>query len=241
MQISPRAAHLRRTLATAGLAVTVFISGCAVDSEHRSRNTGAIIGAIAGAIVGNNLGSGGTKNRVIGAAAGALVGGAVGDYMDDQRAELERNLAQERASEQLGITDVGGNTLKIGIAGDATFEVDRSEIQPQFKPTYTKIAGTLADYDKTVVHVVGHTDSTGPDAYNERLSRERAESVGRHLRDHGVDGNRIIYYGQGERRPIASNETSEGRQRNRRVEIFLKPVVEGQETQAYTPPPGISA
>jgi outer membrane protein OmpA-like peptidoglycan-associated protein len=159
--------------------------------------------------------------------------------MDDQRAELERKLADERQREQLGITEVGGNTLKIGIAGDATFEFDKSVIQPQFKPTYGKIASTLADFDQTIIHVVGHTDSIGAEAYNERLSRDRAEAVGEYLRDQGVNGNRIIYYGMGEMQPVASNETDDGRRRNRRVDIFLKPVVEGEERQAYTPPPGV--
>lgn len=229
---------LSRAPAAAGLAVALFLAGCAADSEHRSRNTGAIIGAIAGVIIGNNVG-GDTSDRVIGAAAGALVGGAVGDYMDDQRAELERELANERRREQLRITEVGDNTLKLGIASDATFEFDRSEIQPQFRPTYDKIGSVLADYDKTVIHVVGHTDSVGSERYNLQLSRDRAEAVGRYLRDRGVNGNRIIYYGQGETRPVASNETDEGRRRNRRVEIYIKPKVEGEERRAYEPPPGI--
>lgn len=229
-----------RGLVAVGLAVSLVVAGCAADSEHRSRNTGAIIGAIAGAIIGNNVG-GDTSDRVIGAAAGALIGGAVGDYMDDQRAELERKLADERQREQLRITEVGDNTLKLGIASDATFAFDRADIQPQFRGTYDKIGTVLSDYDKTVIHVVGHTDSVGSDRYNLQLSRDRAEAVGRALRDRGVDGNRIIYYGQGEKQPVASNETDEGRRRNRRVEIYIKPKVEGEERRAYEPPPGIYA
>lgn len=242
MQLSPQEPRRGRRAAVAASALlgTVLVAGgCATDDSNRSRNTGAIMGAIAGAIVGNNTGGEDTASRVFGAGVGALVGGSVGKYMDDQRAELERNLADERNREQLGITEVGDNTLKIGIAGDATFAFDRSEIQPQFKPTYGKIASTLSDFNKTIVHVVGHTDSVGPADYNERLSRDRAESVGTYLRDRGVDGNRIIYYGMGEDRPVAGNDTESGRERNRRVEIYLKPIVEGQERQAYTPPPGV--
>lgn len=222
------------------LAAALALAGCAADGEHRSRNTGAIIGAIAGAIIGNNVG-GDSSDRIIGAVGGALIGAAAGDYMDDQRAALERDLAAEQRRQELQITEVGADVLKIGIAGDATFEVDQATIEPEFMPTYDKIGSVLADYDKTVVHVVGHTDSTGPEAYNERLSRDRAEAVGRYLRAQGVDGNRIIYYGQGETRPVASNETVDGRRRNRRVEIFIKPVIEGQERQAYEPPPGVYA
>jgi len=233
--------HSRAHISSITIVATILVlAGCASDSEHRSRNTGAIIGAVAGAILGHNVGDGDTKDRVIGAAGGALVGAAVGDYMDDQRAELERKLADEERREQLGITEIGENTLKIGIAGDATFEFNKATIQPQFKPTYTRIASVLADYDKTVVHVVGHTDSVGSEQYNQRLSRERAEAVGVHLRERGVDGNRIIYYGEGEMRPVASNESEEGRRRNRRVEIYIKPIVEGEERRAYAPPPGIA-
>lgn len=229
-----------RSAGIAVLAATLLLAGCAADSEHRSRNTGAIIGAVAGAIIGHNVGDGDTSDRLIGAAGGALIGAAAGDYMDDQRAELERELAEEQRRDQLGITEIGDDTLKIGIAGDATFEFDKSTIQPQFKPTYDKIGSVLADYDKTVVHVVGHTDSVGSEDYNERLSRARAESVGLYLRERGVNGNRIIYYGEGEMRPIASNETEDGRRRNRRVEIYIKPIIEDEERRAYEPPPGIA-
>lgn len=240
MQIQSSRPFFPRIPAIAALAAALFLAGCAADSEHRSRNTGAIMGAVAGAILGHNVGDGDTSDRVIGAAGGALIGAAVGDYMDDQRAELERKLAEEQRRDQLGITEIGEDTLKIGIAGDATFEFDKATIQPQFKPTYDKIGSVLADYDKTVVHVVGHTDSVGSEAYNERLSRKRAEAVGLHLRDRGVNGNRIIYYGEGEMRPIASNETENGRRRNRRVEIYIKPIIEDDERRAYEPPPGIA-
>lgn len=241
MQVQSSKSFVARIPAVAALVAALFLAGCAADSEHRSRNTGAVIGAVAGAILGHNIGGGDTSDRLIGAAGGALVGAAVGDYMDDQRAELERELAEEQRRDQLGITEIGEDTLKIGIAGDATFEFDQATIQPQFKPTYDKIGSVLADYGKTVVHVVGHTDSVGSEAYNERLSRARAEAVGLYLRERGVDGNRIIYYGEGEMRPIASNETEEGRRRNRRVEIYIKPIVEGEERRAYAPPPGIGA
>lgn len=241
MQIQSSKSLFTRIPGIVTLAAALFLAGCAADSEHRSRNTGAIIGAIAGAILGHNVGGGDTSDRVIGAASGALIGAAVGDYMDDQRAELERELAEERQRDQLGITEIGGDTLKIGIAGDATFEFDKATIQPQFKPTYDKIGSVLADYDKTVVHVVGHTDSVGSEDYNEQLSRARAQSVGQYLRERGVDGNRIIYYGEGEMRPIASNETEDGRRRNRRVEIYIKPIIADDERRAYEPPPGIAA
>lgn len=236
---SPVYRRLARLLVAAAMAAPVAISGCATDSPNRNRNIGIALGAIGGAVLGNNVGDGDTKTRVLGAAGGALIGGAVGNYMDKQRAELERQLADEQQREQLGITEVGDNTLKIGVAGDATFPFDEATIEPQFKPTFDKIASVLADYDKTIVHVVGHTDSVGAEAYNKGLSMDRATAVSTYMSREGVNGSRILSYGAGESNPVATNDTEAGRRQNRRVEIFIKPVVEGQERQAYQPPPGV--
>ncbi len=225
-----------RLLAPAlGLAL---IAGCAADDPNRRAKTGAVIGAVAGTIIGNQ--SGGTNERIFGAGVGALTGAAVGSYMDRQQRELNDRLTDERRRDALEITEVGVNTLRVGIASDATFAFDRSEIQPEFRSTYNRIADVLADYDKTVVHIVGHTDSVGSDTYNLGLSERRARSVGEHLRGRGIAGERLIYYGMGERQAIASNDTEEGRRQNRRVEIFIKPIVEGEERTAYRPPPGVS-
>jgi outer membrane protein OmpA-like peptidoglycan-associated protein len=213
---------------------TIALGACATDDPNRSAKAGAIIGAIAGAVIGNQGDD--DSDRYLGAAVGAISGAAVGAYMDRQRQALEASLADEQRREALDITDVGDNTLKIGIASDATFAFDSAEIQSRFRPTYRKIATVLRDYEKTVVHIVGHTDSTGPADYNQRLSERRAESVGLYLRDRGVNGDRLIYEGRGERQSVASNETPEGRRQNRRVEIYIKPIVEGDEPEAYEPP-----
>lgn len=221
-----------RTL-VAATALTLVV-GCAADDPNRSAKRGALLGAIVGAVIGNQ-GSSDTQ-RYAGAAVGALAGGAVGSYMDRQRADLENSLASEQRRDELKITEVGNNALKIGIASDATFAVDSAELQSRYRPTYRKIADVLRDYEQTIVHVIGHTDSTGPAEYNMRLSDRRAQSVGLYLRDRGVDGDRLIYDGRGEAESIASNDTAEGRRQNRRVEIVIKPIVEGEEREAYTPP-----
>lgn len=239
MSISPIVARTPRPLVLAVLAAALSISGCATDSPNRNRNIGIALGAIGGAVLGNNVGDGDVTSRALGAAGGALVGGAVGNYMDKQRAELERQLADDQQRDALGITEVGEDTLKIGVAGDASFPFDEATIEPQFKPTFDKIASVLADYDKTIVHVVGHTDSIGAAAYNKRLSMDRAESVATYMSRQGVNGNRILTYGSGESSPVATNDTEAGRRQNRRVEIFIKPVVEGEARQAYRPPPGV--
>ncbi len=224
--------HYRNIAAAAAL---VLMVGCATDDPNRSAKTGAVVGAIVGAVIGNQ-GSSDTQ-RYAGAAVGAIAGGAVGSYMDRQRKELENSLADEQRRDELDITEVGDDALKIGIASDATFAVDSAELQPEYRPTYRKIADVLRDYEQTIVHIIGHTDSTGSADYNMRLSERRAESVGLYLRDRGVQGDRLIYDGRGETESVASNETEEGRRQNRRVEIVIKPIVEGDERRAYTPPP----
>lgn len=217
----------------------VLVAGCAADDPNRSAKTGAAIGALVGAVIGNQGGD--DRDRYVGAAVGAIAGAAVGSYMDRQRAELERQLADEQRREDLRISELGDDALRIGIASDATFEFDKAEIQPRSRSTYAKIATVLADYEKTIVHVVGHTDSVGSETYNEGLSRRRAEAVGLALRSDGVAGDRLIYEGRGEAEPVASNDTDEGRRRNRRVDIVIKPIVDGQERRAYAPPPYLGA
>ena len=217
------------------VALALSLSACAVDDPNRRTKTGALIGAVAGAVVGHQIDD--DKGRYVGAVAGAIAGAAVGNYMDKQAVELERQLAAERARDELRITRMAGNALRVGIASDASFEFGKASLRPEAMATYAKIASVLKDYDKTVVHVVGHTDSVGSETYNQGLSERRAAAVARYLESQGMNPGRIRQEGRGEREPIASNETDAGRAKNRRVDIVIKPVIEGQEEQAWTPPP----
>lgn len=226
---------MRRAVIGLGVATTVLVSGCAADDPNRRAKTGAAIGALVGAVAGHQVD--GDKGRYVGAAVGALAGAAVGNYQDKQAAELERELAAEQARGELNITKLSGNALKVGIASDATFDFDSAAIKSSAQATYAKIASVLKDYDKTIVHVVGHTDSTGTDAYNQTLSERRASAVASALTANGLNSARLLTEGRGESEPIADNSTKEGQRRNRRVDIVIKPIIEGQEQQAYTPPP----
>ncbi|MGJ8668601.1 MAG: OmpA family protein [Oceanococcus sp.] len=216
-------------------ALTVAVAGCAADDPNRRAKTGAAIGALVGAVAGHQVD--GDKGRYIGAAVGAIAGGAVGNYMDKQQADLERELAAEAARNELRITRLAGDALKIGVASDASFGFDRSDLSGTAQGTFGKIADVLKSYDKTVIHVVGHTDSMGKDSYNQDLSQRRASSVSSFLGQRGVVYDRVRTEGRGEREPIASNENEAGRAKNRRVDIVIKAIIEGQEQQAYTPPP----
>ena len=110
------------------------------------------------------------------------------------------------------------------------------QIKPAFRPSLQKLATVITKYDRTVVHIVGHTDSTGPSDYNQRLSERRAESVESYLVNQGVSRARLHTEGRGEFEPRDTNSTEAGRQLNRRVEIFIKPVVEGKEHKAHESP-----
>lgn len=222
-----------KLLGAAGLSVALV--GCAVDDPNRRAKTGAAVGALIGAVAGHQID--GDKGRYVGAAIGAIAGGAVGNYMDKQQAELERQLAAEAARAELRITRLAGDALKVGVASDASFAFGKSDLNSTAQATFGKIASILKDYDKTVIHVVGHTDSVGSDSYNMGLSQQRAQAVLNQLTANGVLLERVRTEGRGEREPIASNETAQGRAANRRVDIVIKAIVEGQEQQAYTPPP----
>lgn len=215
-------------------ALALALVACSQDDPNRRAKTGAAIGAVAGAVIGHQIDGG--SGKWVGAAVGALAGGGVGHYMDNQQREFEQELAREREAHQLEIERMRDDTLKLTVDNEVSFDFDSAEIKPSFRPSLDKLASVINKYDRTVVHVVGHTDSTGPDDYNQRLSERRAQSVADYLSYQGVNRDRLRTEGRGEREPRESNATEAGRQLNRRVEIFVKPVVEGQEERAYESP-----
>lgn len=223
------------TKAVLAVAVAVALAGCAADDPNRRAKTGAAIGAIAGAVLGHQLDD--DAGRYVGAAVGALAGGAVGHYMDNQEKEFDAALAEEQRQNAIEIQRLQDETLKIDIASEVSFDFGSAALKPAFLPTLDKVGGVLQRYDRSIVHVVGHTDSVGSEAYNQRLSEQRAQSVVDYLVSTGVSRERLRAEGRGEMEPRDSNATEAGRQLNRRVELFVKPIVEGQEQRAYEPPP----
>lgn len=221
------------TLAIGGLVIATAVAGCAGD-PWRDTKIGAGVGAVLGGVVGHQVDE--DDGAVVGAVVGAIAGGAVGNYMDRQRQEMERQLAEEARRNELQITEMPDGSLRVGVASDASFDVNSADLKTNARSTFGKIAGVLKDYDKTIVHVVGHTDSDGSDQYNQQLSERRADTVANFMSGQGVPYDRLKTEGRGEREPLASNATSDGKRRNRRVDIVIKPVVEGQEQQAFQPP-----
>jgi len=208
--------------------------GCATDDPNRRAKAGAAIGAIAGGILGNQSSS--KNGKVVGAAVGALTGAAVGNYMDKQQRQLEQQLAAEQANQEISISRLDEETLKVNVSSEVSFDVNQATIKSNFRDSLNKVASVVTENDRTAIHVIGHTDSTGSESYNQTLSEKRASSVARYLSQNGVQRDRMRVVGRGENLPVADNSSSAGRSQNRRVEIYLKPFVEGRENDAYRSP-----
>lgn len=198
------------------------------ETRRNNMATGAILGAIGGAAVGaatNDKDEQRRKNAIIGAGIGAITGAAVGGYMDEQQRKLAEQMRQ--ANNGVTVTRTAENEITLNMPSDVTFDVDRAEVKPQFRATLADVANTLRQYESTMIDVVGHADATGADAYNQSLSERRSDAVAVFLQQNGVQSARIVSVGFGESRPVASNDTIEGRAQNRRVEIKLRPVTQG--------------
>ncbi len=209
------------------LATSIALAGCA-DRPLTYTEQGAIIGAASGAVIGavaykKNR----TKGAVVGAVGGGLAGAGVGAYMDAQKRDLEKNLAQEIQAGQARVEKLPGDVVRVTMTNQTAFETDSSTIKAGFNSTMDKLADVVVRYGKTTLVVVGHTDNVGTNAYNQRLSERRALSVAQYLEAHRVNAMRLATAGKGESEPVAPNSTESGRQANRRVEIYLEPVVQG--------------
>lgn len=203
------------------------LSACVTDPETGEKKISkAAIGGVGGALGGYLLGDliGGKRDRtekILGAGIGAVAGAGVGYYMDEQ----EKKLKQQTAGTGIEVIRDGDN-LVLDMPSNVTFATDSSNIDPMFRDTLDKVASTLTQYEKTYVDVMGHTDSTGTDAYNQALSERRASSVAGYLESRGVQSARLATKGYGESQPKETNATEEGRAANRRVEIRLVPVTQ---------------
>ncbi|MDI7863825.1 OmpA family protein [Rhizobiaceae bacterium n13] len=205
-----------------------YLSACTTTDPYTGQqkisNTagGAAIGAGVGALAGLAIGNSpvGRRNAaLIGAGVGALAGGAVGNYMDSQEAELRAELESTGVS----VTRVGDRII-LNMPSNITFATDQDQIQPAFYSTLNSVAIVLRKFNRTLIDINGHTDSTGSLAHNQALSERRAASVANFLGGQGVDQRRISTMGFGPNQPVASNATETGRAQNRRVEISIAPI-----------------
>lgn len=211
------------TVAAVGLGACTQPDPVTGERDPYRLGTGALVGALGGATVGALTGPSGDRRQraLIGAGAGALAGGAVGAYMDSQERQLR---------EQLRDSDVqvrrSGDTLIVDVPQQVSFDFDSAALRPEGRAALRDVANVLVNNPRTTIDVIGHTDSIGDPAYNQRLSERRAQSVADFLAGQGVRGDRLLIAGMGQRQPIASNATDAGRAQNRRVEIQINPLVE---------------
>jgi len=203
-----------------GLMVLVLVfAGCATqDTAGKKTAAGAAIGAAAGAVTGAVIGhqtGSRTKGAVIGGVAGAAVGGAIGYQLDKQAKELEQIPNMEVARQE--------DSLLVTMSEAVLFDINSAALKPQAQTVLGQTADVMVRYPDSDLLVKGHTDSTGSERYNQELSERRAKSVQNFLIAKGVAAQRITAIGFGMTMPVASNDTPDGREKNRRVEIEIKP------------------
>lgn len=213
------------------IAITLLLSGslalpgCTTnpytgESQAGKSGVGAGLGALVGAGVGvlSSSKKDRGKGALIGAAGGAALGGGVGYYMDVQEAKLREKLQGTGVS-----VTRNGDQLILNMPNNVTFDSSSAQLKAAGANTLSGVALVVAEFDKTRLNVVGHTDSTGSRELNMKLSRDRADAVAAQLIGQGVSGSRIAISGVGPDQPVASNSTAEGKAQNRRVTITLTP------------------
>jgi outer membrane protein OmpA-like peptidoglycan-associated protein len=200
------------------LLATILVVACATNDPNQKAKQGAGAGAAAGAVIGAIIGKQGGNNRtgaVVGAAAGAAIGAAIGHRLDKQQQELQQIPGVEVSRPSEG-------EIAVNLTNDILFDFNSSSLRTESRQTLRDLAANFRNYPDEQVTVEGHTDLVGTPSYNQTLSDQRASSVSSFLIDEGVPSSRITSIGYGETRPKASNDTPEGRQVNRRVEIHIR-------------------
>jgi len=199
------------------LLLTVMLAGvhesCGMSRTVKGTGIGAAAGGAVGAIIGKQTG-----NTAVGAIIGAAVGGAagayIGHYMDQQAEEMQADI-QGAKIERVG------EGIKITFDSGILFDFDKASLRPEAQENLQKLSVILNKYEDTNILIEGHTDATGSEEYNLELSRNRASSVSSYIAGLGVNPARFTTTGYGEVQPIATNDTEDGRQQNRRVELAI--------------------
>lgn len=221
-----------RKLMIGSVAAMIALTGCAnMNETERGTAKGAGIGAGAGAVIGAL--TGGSSGAVKGAAAGGLVGAVAGNVWSTRMERQRQQMEQATQGTGVQVTQTADNRLKLEIPSDISFATGRSDINSSFRPILDRFATGLVDNPAATVTIIGHTDSTGSDAINNPLSMDRASRTRDYLAGRGVSPQRIYVDGRGSKEPIASNATTEGKAKNRRVEIYVAEPQQPQQQQQY--------
>lgn len=214
-----RHASLRLTALPLVLLLVFSFSQTGCNNTGRGAAIGAGTGAVVGGVIGRATGST-ARGAIIGAAVGGTAGAIIGRQMDRQAEELDQEL-ENATVERVSDPETGAEGITITFDNAILFDVDSSTLRSNSRADLADLAESLRNYSDHDAVIVGHTDATGTDAYNQALSERRAASVSNYLASLGVNPVRLRTVGMGESQPIASNDDSYGRQQNRRVEIAI--------------------
>lgn len=196
------------------LAVGLTLAGCAsLSNTERGAAAGAAGGAVVGGVIGKTQGST-AKGAIIGAAVGGTAGAVIGQQMDKQAQELDEELEGAEVARV-------GEGIQVTFDNAILFDFDSADLRSTAQQNLSDLASSLQDYPNTELLIVGHTDAVGPEEYNQSLSERRANAAAEFLMRQGITPSRVTTLGKGEMEPVASNETSYGRQQNRRVEVAI--------------------
>ena len=216
----------------AAIVSLLTVSGCVTDPNTGEQKVSrTAIGASAGALGGMLLGGliGGGTGRIVGAGIGGLAGGAIGYAKDKQIKQLR----EATAGSGVDVTETdNGRAILVNLPNGVTFATNSYSLEPQFLRTLDRIADSMVAFPDSLIDVYGFTDSTGSVGYNQRLSEQRAQAVANYLIGRGVAAGRIRSQGYGVGNPVASNDTEDGRSRNRRVEIKIVPISQDDVARA---------
>ena len=200
-------------LAVAGAMALTACTSTSGNQTEIGAATGAVLGGLFGA---SRDGDNNALKTAAGAAVGAAIGGAIGQQLERQKAELDQSFA----SNEIDVINTGSELI-VRMPNAILFDVDSASLRGDLRSDLNVLAGNLLRYPDSTVFVTGHTDNTGAASYNQDLSERRASSAAEYLGGQGIVSSRLTTRGMGESEPVATNETAEGRQENRRVEVAI--------------------
>ena len=215
--------------------MVIVVPGCSTMSKLAEgtlvgSGVGATVGAAAGAIAGKD-----GKSTAIGAAIGTVVGAAAGALIGKKMDKKAEELAAAAYNVET-VEDANGlEAIKVTFDSGILFATNKADLNAESKKALADFSAKMADLPETDITIYGHTDNTGSDAVNERLSLQRAQSVETYLKNCGISKDRMTSEGKSYSMPVASNETKEGRAQNRRVEVYIsanKAMIEAAEAEA---------
>jgi outer membrane protein OmpA-like peptidoglycan-associated protein len=201
-------------LVVASLA-TGSLSCSGMSKGQKGAGIGAGLGALAGAVIGNQSGNK-EAGAIIGGVTGGIAGAVIGDYMDKQATEMKTDLSA-------ATVERAGDGIKVTFGAGILFDVNEYDLRSDARTEIARMAEILTKYPDTYVRIEGHTDSDGSESYNQTLSERRASAVTAYLTEKNISVGRLKNFGFGESRPVASNESPDGKQANRRVEVIIEP------------------